>query len=160
MILSHRKWCYKTNSWYLPDLSFSFGGCLIVLFDSLLVAVNVLETEGETEREREVKIIQGYLTATVKVPLLFMLPLLKKICSTTCCVLRCDIFFPGFNFSQFSRYITSNQKKKRKKTEDCMRVSESSPTKYSSTNCIIYIIFQKFQISFHIKSKLHQTNGD
>lgn len=115
MILSHRKWCYKTNSWYLPDLSFSFGGCLIVLFDSLLVAVNVLETEGETEKEREVKIIQGYLTATVKVPLLFMFPLLKKICSTTCCVLRCDIFFPGFNFSQFSRYITSNQKKKRKK---------------------------------------------
>lgn len=53
----HRKSYCKANSQSLPDASFSFSGCLAVLFSRLLVVVKVLE--AKKQRERKMKINSG-----------------------------------------------------------------------------------------------------
>lgn len=47
-----KKCCSKANSQYLPDVGFSFGGCLVVLFNRLLVIFKVLEAKETETKER------------------------------------------------------------------------------------------------------------
>lgn len=54
----YRKLCCKHNSQYLPDVSFCFSSCLVVLFRHLVVAVKVLEAKRQREKE-SLESIQG-----------------------------------------------------------------------------------------------------